>query len=45
MCIFLISLVPVAEPLTSELIETPVFHNLALGPINYWVSEPIPTNQ
>ncbi len=43
MCVFLISPVPIAEPLTSELIDTPVFHNLALGPIKYWVLVPIPT--
>ncbi len=29
MCVFLISPVPTAEPITSELIDTPVFHNLA----------------
>ncbi len=34
--------VPIAEPLTSELINTPVFHNLAPGPIKYRVSVPIP---
>ncbi len=42
MCVFLISPVPIAEPLTSELIDTPVFHNLAPGPIKYRVSVPIP---
>ncbi len=26
MCVFLISPVPITEPLTSELIDTPVFH-------------------
>ncbi len=34
MCVFLISPVPIAEQLTSELIGSPVFHNLAPGPIN-----------
>ncbi len=29
MCVFLISPVPIAEPLTSEFIDIPVFHNLA----------------
>ncbi len=43
MCVFLISPVPIAEPLTSELIDTLVFHNLAPGPIKYRVSVPIPT--
>ncbi len=43
MCVFLISQVPIAEPLTSELIDTPVFHNLAPRPIKYRVSVPIPT--
>ncbi len=43
MCVFLISPVPIAEPLTSELIDTPVFHILAPGPIKYRVSVPIPT--
>ncbi len=43
MCVFLISPVPIAEPLTSELIDTPVFHNLAPRPIKYRVSVPIPT--
>ncbi len=42
MCVFLISPVPIAEPLTSELIDTPVFYNLAPRPIKYWVSVPIP---
>ncbi len=42
MCVFLISAVPIAEPLTSELIDTPVFHNLAPRPIKYRVSVPIP---
>ncbi len=42
MCVFLISPVPIAEPLTSELIDTPVFHNLAPRPIKYRVSVPIP---
>ncbi len=37
MCVFLISPVPIAEPLTSELIDTPVFHNLAPRPIKYRV--------
>ncbi len=32
----------IAEPLTSELIDTPVFHNLAPRPIKYRVSVPIP---
>ncbi len=43
MCVFLISLVPITEPLTSELIDTPVFYNLAPRPIKYRVSVPIPT--
>ncbi len=30
------------EPLTSELIDTPVFYNLAPRPIKYRVSVPIP---
>ncbi len=42
MCVFLISAVPITEPLTSELIDTPVFHNLAPRPIKYRVSVPIP---
>ncbi len=42
MCVFLISPVPIAEPLTSELIDTPVFHNLAPRPTKYRVSVPIP---
>ncbi len=42
MCVFLISPVPIAEPLTSELIDTPVFHNLSPRPIKYRVSVPIP---
>ncbi len=42
MCVFLISPVTIAEPLTSELIDTPVFHNLAQRPIKYQVSVPIP---
>ncbi len=42
MCVFLISPVPITEPLTSELIDTPVFHNLAPRPIKYRVSVPIP---
>ncbi len=44
MCVFLISPVPIAEPLTSELIDTPVFHNLAPRPIKYRVSVPIPSD-
>ncbi len=44
MCVFLISPVPIAEPLTSELIDTPVFYNLAPRPIKYRVSVPIPTD-
>ncbi len=44
MWVFLISPVPIAEPLTSELIDTPVFHNLAPRPIKYRVSVPIPTS-
>ncbi len=44
MCVFLISPVPIAEPLTSELIDTPVFYNLAPRPIKYRVSVPIPTS-
>ncbi len=43
MCVFLISPVPIAEPLTSEFIDTPVFHNLAPRPIKYRVSGPIPS--
>ncbi len=43
MCVFLISPVPMAKLLTSELIDTPVFHNLAPGPIKYQVSVPIPS--
>ncbi len=43
MCVFLISPVPIAEPLTSALIDTPVFHNLAPRPIKYRVSVPIPS--
>ncbi len=42
MFVFLISPVPIAEPLTSELIDTPVFYNLAPRPIKYRVSVPIP---
>ncbi len=42
MYVFLISPVPIAEPLTSELIDTPVFYNLAPRPIKYRVSVPIP---
>ncbi len=42
MCVFLISPVPITEPLTSELIDTPVFYNLAPRPIKYRVSVPIP---
>ncbi len=45
MCVFLISPVPIAEPLTSELIDTPVFYNLAPRPIKYRVSVPIPSHQ
>ncbi len=44
MCVFLISPVPIAEPLTSELIDTPVFHNLGPRPIKYRVSVPIPSD-
>jgi len=33
----------IAELLTSELIDTPVFHNLAPKPIKYRVSVPIPS--
>ncbi len=43
MCVFIISPVPITEPLTSELIDTPVFHNLAPRPIKYRVSIPIPS--
>ncbi len=43
MCVFLISPVPITEPLTSELIDTPVFYNLAPRPIKYRDSVPIPT--
>ncbi len=42
MWVFLISPVPITEPLTSELIDTPVFYNLAPRPIKYRVSVPIP---
>ncbi len=42
MCVFLISPVPITEPLRSELIDTPVFYNLAPRPIKYRVSVPIP---
>ncbi len=42
MCVFLISPVPITEPLTSELIDTPVFYNLAPRLIKYRVSVPIP---
>ncbi len=45
MCVFLISPVPIAEPLTSELIDTPVFYNLAPRPIKYRVSVPIPNHR
>ncbi len=45
MCVFLISPVPIAEPLTSELIDTPVFYNLAPRPIKYRVSVPIPNQK
>ncbi len=44
MCVFLISPVPITEPLTSELIDTPVFYNLAPRPIKYRVSVPIPND-
>ncbi len=44
MCVFLISPVPITEPLTSELIDTPVFYNLAPRPIKYRVSVPIPSS-
>ncbi len=44
MCVFIISPVPITEPLTSELIDTPVFYNLAPRPIKYRVSVPIPTD-
>ncbi len=38
MCVFLISPVPIAEQLTSELIGSPVFHNLAPDRLNtgFW---------
>ncbi len=42
MCEFLISPALIADLLTSELIDTPVFHNLAPRPIKYRVSVPIP---
>ncbi len=45
MCVFLISPVPIAERLTSELIDTPVFHNSAPRPIKYRVSVPIPNSK
>ncbi len=44
MCVFIISPVPITEPLTSELIDTPVFYDLAPRPIKYRVSVPIPTD-
>ncbi len=43
MCVFIISPVPIAEPLTSEFIDTPVFYNSAPRPIKYRVSVPIPS--
>ncbi len=43
MCVFLISPVQITELLTSELIDTPVFYNLAPRPIKYRVSVPIPS--
>ncbi len=38
MCVFLISPVPIAEPLMSEFIDTPVFNNLAPRQLNtrFW---------
>ncbi len=42
MCVFLISPVLIAKPLISELIDTPVFHNLAPIQIKYRVSVPFP---
>ncbi len=36
MCVFLISPVPTAEPITPELIDTPVFHNLAPRLLRYF---------
>ncbi len=45
MCVFIISPVPITEPLTSEFIDTPVFHNLAPRPIKYRVSVPIPRHK
>ncbi len=42
MCVFLISPVVIAEPLTSEFIDAPVFYNLAPRPIKYRISVPIP---
>ncbi len=42
MHVFFISPVPIAEPLTSELIDSTVFHNLAPRPIKYQISVPIP---
>ncbi len=42
---FHISPVPITEPLTSELIDTPVFYNLAPRPIKYRVSVPIPSGE
>ncbi len=39
------SSLPITEPLTSELIDTPVFYNLAPRPIKYRVSVPIPTDK
>ncbi len=44
MCVFIISPVPITEPLTSELIDTPVFYNLAPRLIKYRVSVPIPND-
>ncbi len=45
MCVFIISPVPITEPLTSELIDTPFFYNLAPRPIKYRVSVPIPSGE
>ncbi len=42
MCVFLISPVPIAEPLTSELIDSPALYNLAPRLIKQRVSVPIP---
>ncbi len=42
MYVHFLSPVVIAEPLTSEFIDTPVFYNLAPRPIKYRISVPIP---